>query len=85
MFRKRWVRLRLSRGLGLEAGGSRPVLAIARFAQFLAAAGVDRIELIDRALLERYLADLHREFSPQHQGSHTGLLNAFFAAIRQHC
>lgn len=81
---KCWIRLRLSRGLGLEAGGGRPVLAIARFAQFLTAAGVDRIELIDRALLERYLADLHREFSPQHQGSHTGLLNGFFAAIRQH-
>ena len=81
---KRWIRLRLSRGLGLEAGGGRPVLAIARFAQFLAAAGIDRIELIDRALLERYLADLHRELRPQHQGSHTGLLNGFFAAIRQH-
>jgi integrase len=81
---KRWIRLRLSRGLGLEAGGGRPLLAIARFAQFLTVTGVDRIEQIDRALLERYLADLHRELRPQRQGSHTGLLNGFFVAIRQH-
>jgi integrase len=81
---KRWVRLRLSRGLNLEAGGGRPVLAIARFARFLADADVEDIGRIDRELLERYLAHLHREFSPQRRGTHIGLLNAFFAAIRQH-
>jgi hypothetical protein len=43
--------------------------------------GVDRI---DRPLLERYLADLHHELSPRRRGLQVGLLNGFFAAIRQH-
>ena len=55
---KRWVRWRLSTGLGLEAGGGRPVVVITRFARFLADIGIDRIDQIDRSLLERYLADL---------------------------
>jgi len=82
---KRWVRWRLSAGLGLEAGGARPVLAITRFARFLADIGVQRIGEIDRAVLERYLGDLRREPGAQRQGTHVGLLNGFFAAIRQHC
>ena len=41
---KRWVRLRLSSGLGLEAGGARAVVAITRFSRFLAAVGVEHIE-----------------------------------------
>jgi integrase len=81
---KRWIRLRLSRGLGLEAAGSRPLRALARFAGFLAVAGVEAIEQIDRRLLERYLADLSRQTSPQRHGSHIGLLGEFFAAVRQH-
>lgn len=81
---KRWVRLRLSRGLSLEAGGGRPLLAVARFGQFLAEAGVDDLSRIDRELLERYLAHLSGRYSAQRRGAHIGLLGGFFAAIRQH-
>ena len=81
---KRWVRLRLSSGLGLEAGGARAVVAITRFSQFLAAVGVEHIEQLDRQLLERYLADLGQERHPQRRSAHIGLLNGFFVAIRQH-
>ena len=37
-------------------------------------------------MLERYLADLRGEpaFTTQRRGAHIGLLNRFFAAIRQH-
>ena len=83
---KRWVRWRLSTGLGLEAGGDRPVVVLTRFAQFLAAIGIESIERIDRPVLERYLADLRGDptFTTQRRGSHIGLLNRFFAAVRQH-
>ena len=84
---KRWVRWRLSIGLGLDAGGARPVLVITRFAGFLAHIGVERIDQIDRAVLERYLAQLHADLaftSAQRRGSHLGLLNGFFSAVRQH-
>jgi len=81
---KRWVRLRLSSGLGLEAGGGRVVVAITRFSQFLTTVGVERIDQLDRRLLERYLADLARERHPQRRSAHIGLLNGFFTAVRQH-
>ncbi len=81
---KRWVRLRLSSGLGLEAGGAQAVVAISRFSRFLAAVGVEHIEQLDRQLLERYLADLGHERHPQRRSTHIGLLNGFFVAIRQH-
>lgn len=82
---KRWVRWRLSTGLGLEAGGGRPVVVLTRFAGFLADIGVERIERIDRPVLERYLADLRGDsLHAQRRGAHIGLLNRFFAAIRQH-
>jgi integrase len=82
---KRWIRWRVASGLGLEAA-ARPVRVITRFARFLACTGIERISEIDRAVLERYLADLHAEMAgnQQRQGSHIGLLNGFFAAIRQH-
>jgi integrase/ferredoxin len=82
---KRWVRWRLSTGLGLEAGGGRPVVVLTRFAGFLADIGVERIEQVDRSVLERYLADLcGGSLHSQRRGVHIGLLNRFFAAIRQH-
>ena len=81
---KRWIRLRLSSGLGLEAGGARPIVAITRFSMFLSAAGVGHIDRLDRELLERYLADLAAEPHPQRRSSHIGLLNGLFTAIRQH-
>lgn len=81
---KRWIRWRLSTGLGLEAA-ARPLRVITRFACFLETIRVEDIEQLDRAVLERYLADLHTEMAgSQRHGSHIGLLNAFFAAIRQH-
>jgi integrase len=81
---KRWVRLRLSSGLGLEAGGGRVLVAISRFSRFLTAVGVEHIEQLDRQLLERYLADLGHEHHPQRRSAHIGLLNGLFVAIRQH-
>lgn len=81
---KRWIRWRLSTGLGLEAA-ARPLRVISRFSEFLARLGIERIEQLDRPLLERYLADLHTELAgSQRHGSHIGLLNAMFAATRQH-
>jgi integrase len=83
---KRWARWRISTGLCLEAS-RRAVRAVERLAQFLAAPAVNacRLSEVDRPLLERYLADLHAEMAgSQRQGSHIGLLNSFFTAIRQH-
>ena len=83
---KRWVRWRLSTGLCLEAS-RRAVRALTRFAQFLASPAVNASQLADirRPVLEQYLADLHAEMAgSQRQGSHIGLLNTFFQAIRQH-
>ncbi|WP_223839189.1 tyrosine-type recombinase/integrase [Saccharopolyspora pogona] len=83
---KRWVRWRLSTGLGSTAA-ARCVTAITRFAQFLATheIGIDSLASVDRPVLERYLADLHVEFTgrPAHR-THVRLLNQFFNAIRQH-
>ena len=82
---KRWVRWRLSTGLGLEASGGRPIVVITRFAQFLTAIGIENIGRIDRCVLERYLADLRGDsIGAQRRGTHIGLLNRFFAAVRQH-
>lgn len=81
---KRWARWRLSAGLGLEAV-MRSVAAITHFARFLDHVGVERIEQIDRAMLERYLADLSTEMAGSgRHGVHIGALNAFITAIRQH-
>jgi len=83
---KRWARWRISTGLCLAAS-HRAVRAIERFAQFLSAPAVNIALLgdVDRPLLERYLANLHAEMAgSQRQGSHIGLLNSFFTAIRQH-
>ncbi len=82
---KRWARWRLTSGLGLEAGASRPVRAITRFSRFLSTAGADDVTAIDRPLLERYMADLHTAFRGGNQRAvHIGQLSLFFAAIRQH-
>jgi integrase len=83
---KRWARWRISTGLCLEAS-RRAIAAIERFGQFLASATVNVTGLaeVNRPLLERYLADLQAEMGgSQRQGSHIGLLNSFFTAIRQH-
>jgi integrase len=83
---KRWVRWRLTTGPGATTA-ARCVTAVTRFGRFLAAPqiGTRRLSEVDRAVLERYLADLHAELAgrPTHR-THIGLLNAFFQAIRQH-
>ena len=83
---KRWVRWRL--GTGLSAGWAyRCVDSITRFASFLAspAAGVDALAHLDRAVLERYLADLRTELAGKKaHRTHIGVLSSFFQAIRQH-
>lgn len=81
---KRWTRWRLSTGLGPQQA-SYGATTLARFSTFLAEVGVDAVAQIDRALLERYLADLHNEYAGR--GTHTrhiGQLGAFFDAIRRH-
>jgi integrase len=83
---KRWTRWRLSTSLSAETAG-RGVRVLARFGAFLASAtvGVQNISQVDRAVLERYLADLHGGLAgTKIHREHIGQLNAFFQAIRQH-
>jgi integrase/ferredoxin len=61
--------------------------AITSFGRFLASpgAGIDRLGQIDRAVLERYLAELHAMMAGrENHGKFVRGLNAFFRAIRQH-
>jgi integrase len=81
---KRWLRWRLSAGIGLEAA-RRGLRFVTRFARFCHGAGITSLAGIDRAVLERYLADLHTEMAgSQREGDHIGQLNTFFQAIRAH-
>jgi integrase len=81
---KRWLRWRLGAGLGLEAA-RRGLRALTRFAVFCRRTGVPALAGIDRAMLERYLADLHAELAGrQRHGDHIGQLNSFLHAVRQH-
>jgi integrase len=83
---KRWTRWRLSTSLSAETA-ARGVRALARFGAFLASpsVGADDIGQVDRAVLERYLADLHGELAgTKVHREHIGQLNAFVQAIRQH-
>jgi integrase len=81
---KRWVRWRLAAELNLETV-RRGVRSLTRFGAFCARTGVGSLAEVDRALLERYLADLHAEWSGrQRHNDHIGQLNSFFQAVRQH-
>jgi integrase len=82
---KRWIRWRLSTGLGLEAGGTRPLRVLTRLAVFLHARGITGADGISRAVLEDYLADLHAAMAsrPEH-GAHVSVIGLFLTAIRQH-
>jgi integrase len=82
---KRWIRWRLSTGLGLEAGGVRPLRGLTRFAVFLREHGIDGADGISRAVLEGYLADLHAAMGgrPEH-GAHVSVIGLFLSAVRQH-
>ena len=83
---KRWVRWRLSAGLGATAA-ARCVTALTRFARFIERPPlcVAQLAAIDRSVLERYLADLSAELGgrPAHR-SHVGLVNQFLRAVRHH-
>lgn len=81
---KRWLRWRLSAGIGLETA-RRGLRSLIRFTQFCHRVGVDDLHGVDRPVLERYLADLHVEWAGrQREGDHIGQLTAFFQAIRAH-
>ncbi len=81
---KRWVRWRLAAELNLETV-RRGVRSLSRFGAFCARTGVGSLAEVDRALLERYLADLHAELSGrQRHNDHIGQLNSFLQAVRQH-
>jgi integrase len=82
---KRWVRWRLSTGLGPEAAAARPAQAITRFSGFLTTNQVSHAAGVTRLLLERYLADLHIEFAGSNQQAvHIGQLSLFLTAVRRH-
>ena len=82
---KRWTRWRISTGLSMSScyHGLR---AVTRFAGFAAQAGTDGLHQADRALLERYLACLHRELGGNTRAlrENIGALNTFLLAIRRH-
>lgn len=82
---KRWIRWRLSTGLGLPAGGTRPLRVLTRLAVFLHGRGITSSGGISRAVLEDYLADLHASMAgrPGH-GPHVSIIGLFLTAVRQH-
>jgi integrase len=82
---KRWIRWRLSTGLGLEAGGTRPLRVLTRLAAFLHGRGITGASGIGRAALEDYLADLHAVMAgrPEHS-AHVSIIGLFLTAVRQH-
>jgi len=82
---KRWIRWRLSTGLGPDAGAVRPLRALTRFAGFLDAAGITEASGISRSVLEGYLADLQVGMGgSREQGAHVGIIGEFLNAIRRH-
>jgi integrase len=81
---KRWARWRLSTGVPGERAQA-GIRAVARLAGFLAARDVTALAQVDRPLIERYLADLHREFAGRDiHGKQIGQLAAFLADTRRH-
>lgn len=81
---KRWVRWRLSTGLVLETV-RRGLRCLIRFALFCHRTQVASLAGVDRAVLERYLADLQAEMAGrQRHGDQIGQLSAFLTAVRTH-
>jgi integrase len=81
---KRWARWMLATGTN-AVWASTGIAAVTRFGQFLPAAGAGQPADIDRAVLERYLADLHAGLGGREiHRKHIGQLSAFLTAIRQH-
>jgi integrase len=82
---KRWIRWRLSTGLGLASGGERPVHTLAHFGSFLAARDITGPAEVDRTVIEAYLAHLQAEMGgTRQQREHVSMLGRFLAAVRQH-
>jgi len=82
---KRWIRWRLSTGLGLEAGGTRPLRFLTRLAAFLHGRAITGADGISRAVLEAYLADLHAAMAGRAEhGAHVSIIGLFLTAVRQH-
>ena len=83
---KRWTRWRLSSGLSINHACT-GVTAITRFSQFLAQPGiaVQRLDQVDRKVLESYLAQLHAQMgATEHHKRLISLLGTFFTDIRRH-
>jgi integrase len=82
---KRWIRWRLSTGLGLEAGGVRPIRVLTRLAAFLHARGIAGVDSLSRTVLEAYLANLRAAFGGRSEhGTHVTVIGLFLTAVRQH-
>ncbi len=82
---KRWIRWRLSTGLGVDSGGRRPLRSLTRLAVFLDARGIVGTAGITRPVLEDYLADLHAAMAGRtgHR-AHVSIIGMFLTAVRQH-
>jgi site-specific recombinase XerD len=83
---KRWIRWRLSSGIG-AGSATKAAITITHFSAFLAspAVKVDRLAQVDRAVLERYLADLHVELAGRKvHRERVGQVHLFLQAIRRH-
>lgn len=79
---KRWVRWRLSAGLALETV-RRGLRSLIRLARVCERAGVRSLAEVNRAVLERFLAELQAEMAgSQRHGDQIGQLNSFLTAIR---
>ncbi len=83
---KRFVRWRLSIGRSVNQA-TIDILALTRFAGFLAGSPHEphNLAAVDRAVLERYLADLSRDpRSSRSRGRDISSLTAFLLAVRRH-
>jgi len=82
---KRWARWQLSRGLSGNVV-YKDVSVVTHFARFLARpeTGVDCLAQLDRAVLERYLAEVHSQMAAEALRKHLGMVHNFLQAIRLH-
>jgi integrase len=82
---KRWSRWRLTSGISVGSVGM-GILAVTRFAAFLThpELGVDRLDQVNRNVLERYLAELHMLGGGEHHRRVIGQLGIFLTDIRRH-
>jgi integrase len=81
---KRWTRWRITTGRARVTYGA-GVRAVTRLSAFLESTRTDRAALLTRDVLERYLADLHREFAGRivHR-EHVSHLGALLRDARRH-